>query len=44
MITIKYQSVKKNCSEAAQKIVREKVVSAEAQTRTNQTKITVSTK
>ena len=36
--------MKKNCSEAAQKIVREKAVSAEAQTRTNEAKITVSTK
>ena len=34
-------SKKKNCSETALKIVREKVVSLEAQTRTNEAKFTV---
>ena len=33
--------MKKNCSETALKIVRERVVSAEAQTRTNEAQVTV---
>ena len=40
-IIIKYNLILKNCSETALKKVRKRVVSLEAQTRTNEAKLTV---
>ena len=40
-LILKKTDMKKNCSETALKIVRERVVSAEAQTRTNEAQVTV---